>query len=121
MDFNPLRHLENIKTLRKENPEINEEFNKKTKIINEELFNITSPNFFRKTSYNYKNTPLITTKTNINFFPNNNMNISNNTNNKFSLQKMTNFTSIGFHPIYKCYATETDIPKKIKTSSKKTI
>ena len=86
MDFNPLRHLENIKTLRKENPEINEEFNKKTKIINEELFNITSPNFFRK---------------------------------KFSLPKMANFTSIGFHPIYKCYATETDIPKKIKTSSKK--
>ena len=119
MDFNPLRHLENIKTLRKENPEINEEFNKKTKIINEELFNITSPNFFRKTSYNYKNTPRIATKTNINFFPNNNKNISNNTNNKFSLPKMANFTSIGFHPIYKCYATETDIPKKIKTSSKK--
>ena len=124
MDFNPLRHLENIKSLRKENPEINEEFNKKTKIINDELFNITGPNFFRRTSYytrNKKNnldenTPHINTKTNINFFPNN-KNIPNN--NKLSLPKVANFTSIGFHPIYKCYATEADIPKKIKTTSKK--
>ena len=126
MDYNPLRHLENIKSLRKANPEIDEEFNKKTKIINDELFNVTSPNFFRKTSYNYRNnihnkknfgegtpgTPPIHTKTNINFYP-------NKKKNKFSLPKIANFTSIGFHPIYKCYATEADIPKNIKSSSKK--
>ena len=127
MDYNPLRHLENIKSLRKANPEIDEEFNKKTKLIDDELFNVTSPNFFRKTSYNYRNnnfhnkknfgegtpgTPRIHTNTNINFYPNKNKK-------KFSLPKIANFTSIGFHPIYKCYATETDIPKNIKSSSKK--
>ena len=126
MDFNPLRHLENIKTLRKENPEINEEFDKKTKIIEGELFNITSPNFFKKTSNEYlktfynkknneENSPSIKTKTNINFYPN------KNKKNNFSLPKIANFTSMGFHPIYKTYATETDIPKKIKSSKKKNI
>ena len=33
MNFNPLKHLENIKTLRKENPLINEEFNEKHEAI----------------------------------------------------------------------------------------
>ena len=127
MNFNPLKHLENIKTLRKENPLINEEFNEKTKIIEDELFQKTSPNFFRKNTKSFgktfysnsknknnkkENIPL---KTNIDFFPNNKKLVTKNKAKNFSLPKIANFTSMGFHPVYKCYATEADIPKKIIT------
>ena len=127
MNFNPLKHLENIKTLRKENPLINEEFNEKTKIIEDELFQKTSPNFFRKNTKSFgktfysnsknknnkkENIPL---KTNIDFYPNNKKFVNKNKAKNFSLPKIANFTSMGFHPVYKCYATETDIPKKIIT------
>ena len=133
MNFNPIKHLGNIKTLRKENPIINEEFNEKTKIIEDELFQKTSPNFFRKNTksfgktfygnnknkiVNNKNKDNIPLKTNIDFFPNNKKLVAKNKTKNFSLPKIANFTSMGFHPIYKCYATETDIPKKIISQKK---
>ena len=52
LNFNPIKHLENINILRKENPQINEEFNEKTKKIEGEIFHKTSPNFFQKNSKN---------------------------------------------------------------------
>lgn len=124
LNFNPIKHLENINLLRKENPQINEEFNEKTKKIEGEIFHKTSPNFFQKNSSIlqktfYKNTDnniAINTNTNINFFPNKNKSSSKNKNP--SLPKVANFTSMGFHPVYKCYATEADVPKNIKSQKK---
>ena len=129
MNFNPIRHLENIKILRKENPEINEEFKEKTKIIEDELFQKTSPNFFRKNSKNFKKTfynnnnknvnkKNIVLNTNTDFYHSKKQLNSNNKNKNLSLPKIANFTSFGFHPVYKCYATEAEIPKKIISQKK---
>ena len=126
LNFNPLRHLENIKSLRKEIPEINEEFNQKAKLIEEELFQKTSPSFFRKNTKNFQKTfynknknkenLAINTKTNFNFYPTKNKINSKNKNS--SLNKIANFTSIGFHPVYKTYSTEVDSPKKLLSQKK---
>ena len=129
LGFHPIKHLEKIKSLRKENPEINEEFKEKTKVIEKELFQKTSPNFhfknqrnFKKTFYeNNKNTKdnlFINTKTNINFYQKEKK--TKELKNKISspLPKIANFTSFGFHPVYKCYATEAEIPKRIISQNK---
>ena len=125
LGFHPIKHLEKIKSLRKENPEINEEFKEKTKVIEKELFQKTSPNFhiknkpnFKKTFYetNKKDNLFINTKTNNNFYPNKKK--ENLKNKDSSLPRIANFTTFGFHPIYKCYATEAEIPKKIISQKK---
>ena len=125
LGFHPIKHLEKIKSLRKENPEINEEFKEKTKVIEKELFQKTSPNFhiknkpnFKKTFYesNKKDNLFINTKTNNNFYPNKKK--ENLKNKDSSLPRIANFTTFGFHPVYKCYATEAEIPKKIISQKK---
>ena len=47
LNFNPVKHMANIHTIIKDNPEINKEFQEQTKIIDNEIYNITSPNFYR--------------------------------------------------------------------------
>ena len=125
LGFHPIKHLEKIKSLRKENPEINEEFKEKTKVIEKELFQKTSPNFhiknkpnFKKTFYetNKKDNLFINTKTNNNFYPNKKK--ENLKNKDSSLPRIANFTTFGFHPVYKCSATEAEIPKKIISQKK---
>ena len=127
LNFNPIRHNNNIKSLRKEKPEINEEFNEKIKLIEGELFQKTSPNFFRKKEKNLQKTFYnqnskatkklpINTKTNIDFYPSKQK--FNKKNKNLSLPKIANFTSTGFHPVYKCYPTEIDIPNKIISQKK---
>ena len=58
----------------------------------------------------------INTKTNFNFYPTKNKINSKNKNS--SLNKIANFTSIGFHPVYKTYSTEVDSPKKLLSQKK---
>ena len=103
LKFNPIKHLENINSLRKENPEINEEFNKKTKIIESELYNITSPNFFKKNSKNFQKT----------FY---NKNLTKNKK-ELSLPKISYLTTTGFHPMSNYYPTQIDFQNK-KNSKK---
>jgi len=104
LKFNPLKHLGNINLLRKENPEINEAFNKKTKLIESELYNITSPNFFNKNSKKFQKT----------FY---NKNLTKNKK-ELSLPKISYLTTTGFHPMSNYYPTEIDFPNK--KNSKKT-
>ena len=100
LKFNPLKHLENINSLRKDNPEINEEFNRKTKLIESELYNITSPNFFKNNSKKFQKT----------FF--------NKNKKELSLPKISYLTTTGFHPMPNYYPTQVDFPNK--KNSKKT-
>lgn len=104
LKFNPLKHLGNINLLRKENPEINEAFNKKAKLIESELYNITSPNFFNKNSKKFQKT----------FY---NKNLTKNKK-ELSLPKISYLTTTGFHPMSNYYPTEIDFPNK--KNSKKT-
>ena len=47
LNFNPIKHLGNINSKRKQNPELNIEYEEQTKNIEKEIFYITSPNFYR--------------------------------------------------------------------------
>ena len=47
LNYNPIKHLGSIHMLSKENPETNEEYQTQTKLIEKDIFNITSPNFYR--------------------------------------------------------------------------
>ena len=108
INFEPGKFSGNRKYLRKQNSENNKEIEEKAKLIKEEFFHITSPNFFRKnkkslhkTFYKEKatNKLKINTNTNINFYSNKNNNSFKKKD--FSLPKISNYTTMNFHPINK--------------------
>ena len=108
INYNPGKFASNKKINRKENPEINKEIEKKAKLIKEEFFHITSPNFFRKNSKSFKNTFYknknnnklnIDTNTNINFYQKKNGKSPRNED--ISLPKIPNYTTMNFHPLTK--------------------
>ena len=124
LSFHPLKHLGNMHTLIDKNPEINKEFMERTKIIDNEIHNLTSKNFYRN-QYNKLHKMFEKKENDIFDFDN----ISNNNNiykinseklkNKnISLPKIANRTSMGFHPIRKYYTTETDYITNIKPNKK---
>ena len=121
-NFNPLKHMANIHTIIKDNPEINKEFQEKTKIIDNEIFNITSPNFYRNQYKKFHKMFNKRDKFNLDDDDEINNNIKNkekpknqkykNNNYNYSLPKIANRTTMGFHPSKKYYPTETDFTTK---------
>jgi len=124
LNFHPLKHLGNMHALIEQNPEINKEFMERTKIIDNEIHNITSKNFYRN-QYNklhkmfekkdkdilddeeYNNTYYTKKKS------------ENLRNKNASLPKIANRTSMGFHPFHKYYTTETDYRNNTKGNNTK--
>ena len=129
MNFNPIKHLANIHSLIKDNPETEKEFRDHTKIIDNEIHNITSPNFY-KTQYKKLHKMLSNIKDNMEKKDNENNSISekedninrinskNSKNKNLSLPKIAYRTTMGFHPGKKYYATETDFPKNTNIKNK---
>ena len=125
LNFNPVKHMANIHTIIKDNPEINKEFQEQTKIIDNEIFNITSPNFYRN-QYKKFHKMFNNKKNKFNLDDdeiNNNINKrkqfnkkyhydNNDKKNFFSLPKIANRTTMGFHPSKKYYPTEIDFTVK---------
>ena len=122
LSFHPLKHLGNMHTLIDKNPEINKEFMEHTKIIDNEIHNLTSKNFYRN-QYNKlhkmfeKKEKLIFDFDDIsnNIYKKNTEKLKNK---NLSLPKIANRTSMGFHPIHKYYTTETDYINNIKPNKK---
>lgn len=126
LNFHPLKHLGHIHTLIDENPDINEEFMKHTKIIDNEIQNLTSKNYYRNQynklhkmfekknldDYNYNNT--IYGKNNFK----KKMNSENINKYKSSLPKIANRTTMGFHPMQRYYSTEPAYISNIKGNNK---
>ena len=128
LNFNPVKHMANIHTLIKDNPDINKEFQEQTKIIDNEIYNITSPNFYRNQYKKYQK--MFSTKKekeNSDVDDENEIikdkekttNKKKSKNNIVSLPKIANRTTMGFHLNYKYYATETDFTHKIKPNKNK--
>lgn len=128
LNFNPVKHMANIHTLIKDNPDINKEFQEQTKIIDNEIYNITSPNFYRNQYKKYQK--MFSTKKekeNSDIDDENEIiknkekttNKKKSKNNIVSLPKIANRTTMGFHLNYKYYATETDFTHKIKPNKNK--
>lgn len=128
LNFNPVKHMANIHTLIKDNPDINKEFQEQTKIIDNEIYNITSPNFYRNQYKKYQK--MFSTKKekeNSDVDDENEIikdkekttNKKKSKNNIVSLPKIANRTTMGFHLNHKYYATETDFTHKIKPNKNK--
>lgn len=128
LNFNPVKHMANIHTLIKDNPDINKEFQEQTKIIDNEIYNITSPNFYRNQYKKYQK--MFSTKKekeNSDADDENEIikdkekttNKKKSKNNIVSLPKIANRTTMGFHLNHKYYATETDFTHKIKPNKNK--
>lgn len=128
LNFNPVKHMANIHTLIKDNPDINKEFQEQTKIIDNEIYNITSPNFYRNQYKKYQK--MFSTKKekeNSDIDDENEIikdkekttNKKKSKNNIVSLPKIANRTTMGFHLNHKYYATETDFTHKIKPNKNK--
>ena len=127
LSYHPKRHLNNINSLIKENPETEKEFREHTKIIDNEIHNITSPNFYKR-QYNKLQKMFSENKEKENMENDddnnsldehmNKIKSSNIVNRGFSLPKIANKTSMGFHRQIKYYPTETDLTSHIKRNNK---
>ena len=131
LNYHPKRHLNNINSLIKENPETEKEFREHTKIIDNEIHNITSPNFYKKQYHKlHKMFSEIKEKEKLENEEDDTSNsIYEQLNNKkkvktnnlfdreFSLPKIANKTTMGFHQ-KKYYATETDFTRNIKGNNR---
>ena len=129
MNFNPIKHLANIHSLIKDNPETEKEFRDHTKIIDNEIHNITSPNFYKK-QYKKLHKMLSNIKDNMDKEDDDNnsitereaninrINSKKNKNKNMSLPKIAYRTTMGFHPGKKYYATEAEFPKNSNIKNK---
>ena len=124
LNFHPIRHLGNIHSLIKDNPETEKEFREHTKIIDNEIHNITSPNFYKK-QYTKLQKMFSEIKEKENFekdFENDkkkeNIFKENKKNKNMALPKIANRTTMGFHPINKYYETETDSTNRTRDKNK---
>ena len=122
LNYNPIKHLGSIHMLSKENPETNEKYQAQTKLIEKDIFNITSPNFYRN---QYKKFQKMFSVEKDKDTEENNATEGNEEKNNIimekqdskkvrnkdlSLPRLAYRTTMGFHKGNKYYATEADDP-----------
>ena len=121
LNFHPIRHLGNIHTSIRENPETDKEFKEYTKVINDEIYNLTNPNFY-KNQYKKLRKKFSDQKEKENLEKDDNdaswEKEKNSIKKKISLPKIANRTTMGFHPIKKYYTTEGEFSNDIKINKK---
>ena len=127
LNFNPIKHLGNINSMRKQNPELNKQYEEQTKNIEKEIFNITSPNFYRnqyKKFHKMFHDKKCNKEDNDENIDDNNKKAIEEKNSKnikdknYSLPKLANRTTMGFYKGKKYFPTETDFNTPIKFNSK---
>ena len=121
LNFHPIRHLGNIHSSIRENLETDKEFKERTQIINDEIYNLTNPNFY-KNQYQKLHKKFMEQKEKENLEKDEDNSIfyrkGSISNKKNKLPKVANRTTMGFHPIKKYYTTEGGFPNDIKTNKK---
>ena len=128
LNYNPIKHLGSIHMLSKENPETNEKYQAQTKLIEKDIFNITSPNFYRNQYKKFQK--MFSVQKDKDIEENNNtegneeknngimekQNSKKDKNKDFSLPRLAYRTTMGFHKGNKYYATEADDPNLKKNN-----